>query len=76
MAIRRNYYARRPAPPAPEPVPDDKRHLGHVICAGLYRDKCLCRDKGREPCQAMLQAAADVERFLDKQSNKAARRAA
>lgn len=76
MAIRRNYYARRAPAPASEPVPDDERHLGHVICSALYRDKCLCRDHGKEPCQGMLQAAADVERFLDKRAGKAPRRAA
>lgn len=77
MAPRRNHpYARRPAPPAPEPVPEDDRHLGHVICAALYRDKCLCRDQGKSPCQAMHQAAADVERFLDKKTPRAPQKAA
>lgn len=77
MPLRRNHpYARRHAPPAPEPVPEDDRHLGHVICAALYRDKCLCRDQGKEPCTGMLQAAADVERFLGKKARGAPAKAA
>lgn len=76
MGIRRNPYARRRPDPVPGPVADDDRHIGHVICAALHRDKCHCRDNGRGPCQAMELAAADVERFLAKKACKATQKAA
>ncbi len=76
MALRRNAYARRRPEPQPGPLDDDDRHIGHVICAALHRDKCHCRDSGRGPCQAMELAAADVERFLAKKVGKSAQKAA